>query len=228
MKIKILGTRGEIPVSAPYHSKQSGVLIDNQILFDIGEKEYLKYKPKHIFITHLHPDHAYFVRTKEIFDEKIYAPEKTELASNTTVLKKQITINSYKIKPIPTEHSRKVKSTAYLIQKGKQKILYTGDMIWINKEYHKWLKNLDLVITEASFVRKGGMVRRYETGEIYGHTGVPNLINLFKKFTKKIVLTHFGSWIYKDMKASRKLIKKMAEENNVEIIVGYDGMEIKI
>jgi glyoxylase-like metal-dependent hydrolase (beta-lactamase superfamily II) len=62
MNIKILGTRGEIKVSAPYHSRHSGVLIDNTLLLDCGEPEFLDYKPQAILITHLHPDHAFFVR----------------------------------------------------------------------------------------------------------------------------------------------------------------------
>ena len=36
MNIKILGTRGEIEESAPYHSKKSGVLINNKLLLDCG------------------------------------------------------------------------------------------------------------------------------------------------------------------------------------------------
>jgi len=50
---------GEIRKSCPYHSKHPGVLIDEKILLDIGEEEFLKYKPEYVFITHLHPDHAF-------------------------------------------------------------------------------------------------------------------------------------------------------------------------
>jgi len=102
-------------------------------------------------------------------------------------------------------------------------------MVWINKIYHKLLKNLDLVITEASFYRKGGLVRRGgKTGEIYGHTGVPNLINLFKKFTSHIIFLHFGSWFYKDIKKAQKRFARLAKENGIKITVGYEGLEIKI
>ena len=62
MNLKILGTKGEIDKSLPRHSKKSGVLIGDELLIDIGEKQYLKYCPKWILITHLHPDHAYFMR----------------------------------------------------------------------------------------------------------------------------------------------------------------------
>lgn len=225
MKINILGTCGEIEESAPYHSKKSGVLLDNSILLDLGEPSFLQYNPLYILITHLHPDHAYFVRDQEQCKTKakIYAPEKYPDV-NIHVTKRAFTLGGYKIKPIPTVHSKRVKSNAYLIEHNNKKILYTGDMIWIEKKYHRYLKNLDLVITEASFVRIGGMVRRDKEGHIYGHTGVPNLINLFKQYTNKIVFMHFGAWFYKDSKKARKFFKKLAKENEIEIVVGYDRL----
>jgi len=225
MEIRILGTRGEIEKSCAYHSKHSGVLIDKKILLDIGEEGFLKYKPKYIFITHLHPDHAFFVREPEKKSEikiPIYTPE--NLKPGTPVK-----VDSYKITPIPTIHSKKIKSMAYLIEKKRKKFVYTGDMIWINKKYHKFLKNLDFVITEASFYREGGLVRRdKKTGEIYGHTGIPNLINLFKKFTSHIIFLHFGTWFYKDIKQARKKLNKLGKENKIKITVAYQGLKLYI
>jgi ribonuclease BN (tRNA processing enzyme) len=230
MKITILGTRGEIEESARLHSKHSGVLIDNRLLLDCGEPVFLKHNPSHILITHLHPDHAFFVRSGDFeqIDTPIYAPEKYKTLP-ITVKQSSFTIGGYKITPIPTLHSAKVKSNAYVIEHGQKKILYTGDMIWIEKKYHKLLYNFDLVITEASHMRKGGLVRRdKKTGAIYGHTGVPNLIALFKQYTHTIVLTHFGAWFYHDIKAARKEIQALARQNEVEIIVGYDGLQLTI
>lgn len=222
-----MGTRGEIEASAPYHSRHSGVLIDGKLLLDVGEEEFLKKKPEYIFISHLHPDHAFFVlKSAERIDAKVYAPEKHKNYKNLVVISKKTKANGYLITPIPTHHSKKVKSTAYLIQKNKAKILYTGDMIWIDKKYHHLLKNLDLVITEASYYRKGGLVRKdKETGELFGHTGIPNLINLFKKFTSAILFVHFGGWFYKNMKESRRKITKLAKQNNIRALIGYDGYE---
>lgn len=81
MKIKILGTRGEIVSSSPYHSHHSGILIDDVLLFDCGESQFLNNKPQYIFITHLHPDHAFFVRhpsTRLDLEMPIFAPEKCD------------------------------------------------------------------------------------------------------------------------------------------------------
>ena len=236
MKLRILGTRGEIPQSAPYHSKQSGILLDGKILFDLGDKSFLKNAPRAIFLTHLHPDHAYFVRwgREEIpaTQALIYAPEKPKkefLKNCVTIFDKKMKIAGYTITAIPTHHSKLVKSQAYLIEKGKQSILYTGDLIWINKEYHHLIERVDLVITEASFIRKGGMIRRdKETQEIFGHNGVPNLIDLFKKYTKKMLFVHFGSWFFEDSKAAQQKLKALGKEKGVEVVVGYDGLELEL
>ena len=198
MNIKILGTRGEIKPSSPYHAKKSGILIDNEILLDIGEEVFLKQNPKCILLTHLHPDHAFFVRTPRRIIKDINAPIYAPQSYNGNIdVKKLISTKKFDnhiITPIPTHHSLKVASQAYLIKKGKESILYTGDLVWLDKKYHHKLKNVALVITEASYYRKGGLIKRDRmSGKIYGHTGIPDLLQLFSKFTKRVLFVHFGS-----------------------------------
>ena len=102
-------------------------------------------------------------------------------------------------------------------------------MIWIKKTYHHFLKNLDAVITEGSFIKKGGMVRRGKTTRrIFGHNGIPDLIKFFSKFTKQIILVHFGSWFYKDADGAKKKIKKLGKIYETEMNIGYDGMKTSI
>ncbi len=231
MKIKILGTRGEIKSSLPKYSKHSGILIDDELLLDIGEKEFLKYKPSFIFVTHIHPDHAFFLNQKkqgEKIDATIYAPEKLEKNFKIKVLKKAFKINKYRIIPIPTLHSVRVKSQGYIVSNGIKKIFYTGDMVSIRKKYFNLLKNLDLVITEASFIRKGGMIRKSKDGKIFGHAGIPDLLSFFRNFTKEILLIHFGSWFYRNPCVASDKLTKMGIEYNLKIEVGHDGMLINI
>ncbi len=230
LKIIIVGTRGEIDDSAPYHSKKSGVLINDELLLDCGDERFLAYNPRAILITHLHPDHAFFVRSGQYkkIDCPIYAPEKFK-DEPITLTHEPFTIGNYHITPIPTIHSLKVKSNAYLIAYKDKRFLYTGDMIWIEKKYHFLFEKLDFVITEASWMRKGGLVRRDKmSGAIFGHTGVPDLISLFKPYTSTMIFMHFGSWFYKDIAGARKKFAQLAKKNELKIIVGYDGLELKL
>jgi glyoxylase-like metal-dependent hydrolase (beta-lactamase superfamily II) len=189
-----------------------------------------------LLLTHLHPDHAWFARKpgKTSVDRPltVHAPEKGPPVEGVAyrVVDAPIGLGPYAVTPIPTHHSLKVESQAYLIERGGRKLLVTGDLIWINKEHHHLIKGCDLVITEASFLRKGGMVRRdKETGAIYGHKGVPDLIRLFQPFTKRIVIVHLGSWFYKEgAKASRKAIRALGRKEGLDAAIGYDGMEIAL
>lgn len=231
MRIRILGTRGEIEETAPYHSRHSGALIDSRLLLDLGEPGFLDFRPEAVLITHLHPDHAYFVRAGSARPPAglpLFAPE-SRPGAGLTVLDKPATIAGYDVHPIPTHHSLKVLSQAYLISDGSVKVLYTGDLIWINKEYHALFEALDLVITEASSIRRGGFVKRDPaTGKIFGHRGVPDLIRFFAPYCRRIVLVHFGAWFYKDARGARREIRRLGRENGVGVEAAYDGLEIAV
>jgi len=231
MHLLILGSRGEVDHSAPYHSRHSGLLIDSTLLIDLGEEEFLEHNPEAVLLTHLHPDHAYFVRDSKIKQEcpfglPVYAPEGN---GNIKILHKAKTIAGYTVNPILTHHSLKVESQAYRIDSDSKRILYTGDMIWIDKKYHHLLEGLDLVITEGSYMRKGGLVRKdKKAGKIYGHTGIPDLVSLFKDHCAHIVLVHFGSWFYDSAVQARRKIKDLAKKNGITITAGYDNMSLTI
>lgn len=231
MQIKILGTRGEIEEKLPRYRRQSAILIDKVLMIDIGEKSFLKFQPKWILITHFHPDHAYFVRKKQEevpkTKAKLFAPEKIKKVRVIKVKKK---LGPFTITPLPTHHSKYVKSQAYYIQRGQKSILITGDLIWLNKIYlHRLKKKIDLVITEASFIKEGGMIRKdKETGQIYGHNGVPNLIRLFAPYTKKILFTHFGSWFFKNPNKSKKKLLELGKKYDIPIDVAFDGKNLNI
>jgi len=231
MRLEILGTRGEVESSAPWHSRQSGVLIDGSLLLDLGEREYLDLNPESVIITHLHPDHAFFVRDgSEVKTEfPIYTPEKYDGPAGIKQMPGKLETGGYTIRTIPTHHSLKVRSTALVIEDGSHRICYSGDMIWINREYHRYLEGTDLVITDGSFVRKKGMIRRdRQTGKIYGHAGIPDLIKLFSEFTEQIRFVHFGNWFYRDVAEARRKIRDLGREEGVNARATRDGQKIRL
>jgi hypothetical protein len=122
------------------------------------------------------------------------------------------------------QHSLELSNTDKLFFPGED--ITKGDLI---DYYHQVFDGLALVITEASFIRKGGMVRKdRDTGRIYGHTGVPNLIALFQPFTRHILLAHFGNWFYRDTQAARDKLKQLGQSEGITVHVGYDGLELDL
>jgi hypothetical protein len=97
----------------------------------------------------------------------------------------------------------------------------------MNGKYFKMPKSLDLVITEASFLRKGELIRKNKQGKLFGHNGIPDLVNLFEKFTGRIVFTHFGTWFLKDISFGIQKIKSM-ETNGLKLDIAFDGAEFEI
>lgn len=232
MKIKILGTLANIENTNPLHKNHSGILIDNKILVDVGEKEFLGLKPKLLLFTHLHPDHAYFVKKGETINTAIpaFGPETHGKMNSISIVAEGDTIEAegYKITAVPVIHSIKAKSFGYIIKKKDKKIFISGDVAWIEQKYREQFPFFDLVVTEGSYIRKGGMVRRDKnTGNIFGHTGIPDLVKMLGPYTQHILFVHLGNWFVKDVSKGRERIKNLSTKNlNVEAAV--DGQELKL
>lgn len=225
MRIEFLGTRGNVERSAPYHSRHSGVLVDGEVLLDLGEGEFLE-RPGIVFITHLHPDHAFFVTEKAEIRLPVYAPEGSQRLPDLKVIEGAVEYGGTMVTPIETHHSKKVRSVAYLVS-GEGRVLYTGDMIWIDKCHHHLLHDLDMVITDGSFIRKGGLIRKdRDTGQLFGHNGIPDLVRLFRRFTDHIVITHLGSWFFGNADEGRRKVAFLGD--GVDVQVAYDGLSLEI
>ncbi len=228
MHVTVLGTRGEVDESAPGHTRHSGILIDGRLLFDLGEKEFLDRRPDHIFITHLHPDHAFFVTDPGPVDIPVSGPEAFNDTVRVNPLSGPLTLGPYIITPIPTHHSKQVASVAYLVRKGGESVLYTGDLIWINREYHHLFDPVGLVITDGSLFRRGGRIRRDAgTGTLYGHNGIPDLVRLFAPYTSRILFVHFGSWFFEDIAIAEEQVAALGEEYGISVMAARDGMELE-
>jgi hypothetical protein len=100
-------------------------------------------------------------------------------------------------------------------------------MVSIDRRYHRKLRGLDLVITEGSFIRRGGMVRRdAESGAEFGHAGIPDLVDFFQAFAPRIIITHYGSWFYRNIPAAINQIEALG--NGVRVTAAHDGMVLQI
>ena len=92
MRIEILGTRGNVAPSARGHARHAGVLIDDTILLDLGEISYLRRRPRTVFVTHLHPDHAAFLLTRRAPHADIYLPERCPIVPSARIIGRAVRI----------------------------------------------------------------------------------------------------------------------------------------
>jgi ribonuclease BN (tRNA processing enzyme) len=228
MRITILGTRGNIENSASRHAKHSGIIVGGALLFDLGEAAYLRYRPRHIFITHLHADHAAFMTSAMKLDAHVYVPEPSSRCPGATVVSGAVCAGAYRIIPVPIVHSHLVRSVGYVVESRSRRLFYTGDMVAVDEQYHSRLHHLDLVITDGSFMRKGGLVRTDpRSGGRHGHAGIPELVEFFRPRAKCIVITHFGSWFYAAVDASIRKIEALSDRRT-RVIAAYDGLVLTI
>jgi ribonuclease BN (tRNA processing enzyme) len=227
LQVTILGTRGNIESSAPGYSKHSGILVDSLILLDIGEKDYLRVRPKYVFITHLHSDHAAIGPDDVPNRTVIYAPESSPRLPMIRVISGPVHVAGYTVTPIPTVHSQRVKSVGYLVEGSGERFLYSSDLVKIKLRFHHLLKGLDLLITEGSFIRSKGLIRKdAKTRLPIGHNGIPDLVGFFSRFTQRVIITHFGTWFFTDIPKSRRKIESLGD--GVRVMAAHDGMHLTL
>ena len=227
MEIEILGCRGKIKTSAPKYNNHSGFLIDGKLLIDLGEKEFLARKPQAILFTHFHPDHAFFVFDEQVFSPEIphFGPEIHPLLPKLKIISEETEVLGYNISPIPVIHAKNLKSYGYVVEKDGKRVFFTGDVAWIEKAHLKEIGQVDLIITEATLIQKGGRINRIGA-KIFGHTGIPDLVRILSPLTPKLVFTHYGDWFFKDIRESKEKLKSLAPEDT-KIIPAFDGFKIK-
>ena len=233
MKIIFLGTLGEIEEICPGHKKKSGILFvkdGKKLLVDCGDSSHLETNPDYIFITHFHPDHYLGLenRSLEIYTSKICT---RDLPEDLSVKLKTIDsgkLGPFKVQTFPTIHSKKVHSVALKVDN----VLYTSDLIGFSngakKDRDKIFQGVDFVIGDGSFIKKGGMVRRDpDTGEIYGHTGIPNIVKWCEEQNvKALFITHFGEWFTKDPKKGIEKLQSLSK--TLKILPARDGLEVDL
>ncbi len=234
MKIKFLGTKGEIEEQTSKHKYHSSLLLISKnfkLLIDHGLKSLAlkKIKPDAILITHAHPDHFIWLKKDEEYEKKIYVTketlEKSRFKKNFELMKrnKWFSLGPFKILAYPVVHSINFPAVGFKI-KNKKAIIYNPDVVMIKKK--SVLKNADLYIGDGSSI-KTNLVRK-KGNQFFGHARVTTQISWCQKYKiKNIIFTHLGK---EALRFGDKKLEKWLNEKNPEmnIKIARDGMELKI
>ena len=249
MKIVFLGTKGEIDKENSNHRNHSSILVisnsGQKLLVDVGVDRDWKIeniKPDYIVITHSHKDHIGGLKEEDPNCD-IYATRLTfdtctpswiehfKKENRLKILESEQTntLGDFKITPIPVLHSVKHPMDILLIEVDNKRIIYAPDMRWIKKDkQEKYLKNIDVWIGDTSTIDKSITRRDKDTGEIYGHLSVRELLDILEENDiRHLILTHLGEEAVG--MGDRELKEKIGDlvgDRDIKITVARDKMEI--
>lgn len=232
MRLKFLGTKGEIEEEALKHKYNSSLLIEEQgfrLLVDHGllSKKLTKIKPEAILITHAHPDHFVWLKKDEDYQGKIYVTPETEklvkFKKNFEIIKinQWFKLGPFKIFAYPVAHSLIAPALGFKI-KNSRTLIYNPDLIVM--EDKEVLKNVDLYIGDGSSVRSN-LVRRRDD-KFFGHTRMKTQINWCKQYRiNNVIFTHLGK---EALSIGDKELAKILKQEGMNVKIADDGMTYEV
>jgi len=237
MKLRFLGTRGEIEARTRRHRMHTSLLVSYRradVMIDCGLDWLGKIKRLHpaaIVLTHSHPDHAWGL--KQGAPCPVFAPRKTwrtlrgcpiedpRLIKERTPTK----ICGITFEAFTVEHSLLAPAVGYRVSAGRGCIFYAPDLVFIHDRTAA-LKEVGVYIGDGAtlthlFIRKRG-------DRLIGHAPVRTQLGwCAKEGVPRAIITHCGSEsVTSDERRSAEGLRTMAKERCIEAQIAYDRMEL--
>jgi phosphoribosyl 1,2-cyclic phosphodiesterase len=239
MKLRFLGTRGEIEKRTRRHRMHTSLMVSYRgadVMIDCGLDwlgKFERLQPDAIVLTHAHPDHAWGLKNGAPCP--VHAPQKTwetltrcrvedpHLIEERTPTK----ICGITFEAFAVEHSILAPAVGYRVSAGRARIFYAPDLVFIH-ERTAALKNVQIYIGDGATVTQSFIRRRGKT--LIGHSPVRTQLTWCEKECVSLaVITHCGSEIVTgdERKLSAKL-QTIAAERGIEVRIAYDGMKLTL
>ena len=253
MKLKFLGTRGDVEEKSKTHKNRSSLLLispRSKVLIDFGDEygpEFLEQiQPDAIIITHWHPDHAFGLKKLTNVSFPIYVSDaslKSEyykeedfknIRKNFRVYKREdfFKVANLNVKTVPILHSTKAPNIALFIsgERGRHMICYASDVVSIPKEAReRFLSKCDVYIGDLSTHRKQGLIRIAKGTKIpVGHASPHTQLGWADEAgVPTVIFTHLGS---EPIKMGDEKLKKLLSKipTNAKVIIAKDGDEFDL
>ncbi len=237
MKLTFLGTRGEIEARTSRHRMHSSLMVSyrgSEVMVDCGADwlgQTNDLRPKAIFVTHGHPDHAWGLKGGAPCP--VYAPEETwRLIQDYAVRdryvvehRRAVEVRGMVVEAFPVEHSVRAPAVGYRISGGRATIFYVPDVVYIH-DREQALKGAKLYVGDGATVVRS-MVRK-RGGTLFGHTPIRTQLTWCQKEgVPRAIFTHCGTELVAgDEPSLVARIEEMARERGVRATIAHDGMKV--
>lgn len=239
MKLRFLGTRGEIERRTRRHRMHSSLLVGYrraEIVVDWGADWRARMgslSPRAIFVTHAHPDHVGGLRDGAPCP--VYATEEAWRAIGRYAIptprvvppRNAVDVGGLTFEAFPVEHSLRAPAVAYRISAGRVRVLYAPDVVAIEDQAEA-LSGLDVYIGDGAAVTRPIVRRR--NGGLVGHASIRSqLAWCGAARVPQAVFTHCGSEIVGgDGRTLAAKVRALGREQGVRAEIAHDGMQILV
>lgn len=200
MKLRFLGTRGNIDARTRRHRMHSALMVSyygKDVMIDCGEDwlgEVDALNPRAIVVTHAHPDHAWGL--KQGAPAPVYAPQEAwagmegfEIEERHVIEHRQpVEIAGMTFEAFPVDHSTRAPAVGYRITAGEVTLFYVPDVVWIHDRAAA-LSGAKLYVGDGATITRS-MVRKIDDNLI-GHTPIHTQLTWCQKEgVPRAIFTH--------------------------------------
>lgn len=237
MKLRFVGTRGEIEARTRRHRMHTSLLVSYrraEIMIDCGLDwlgKFQRLQPTAIVLTHAHLDHASGLRRGASCP--VFATRETWQTLRSWPIRgwriikprKRTNICGVVFEAFPVEHSLIAPAVAYRISAGRACIFYAPDLIFIHDRAAA-LKNVQLYIGDGSTL--SGLFVRKRGDRLIGHTSARAQIGWCgKSGVRRVIISHCGSEIVTGNEQQILTdLRKIGADRAVDVSIAFDGMKL--